>query len=79
MLAAGLVVDTVLGTVLVPLPRLVIPLELTRPAETAPDGTLVLAAWDPEAARLDDELAEEVTSSSTMKVLMPVLAFKVLT
>lgn len=79
MLAAGLVVDAVLAIVEVAPSLNWVPLELTKPLESAPDGTPELAmeagssdveAWDSEGAAVAEakELAAETTTSSTSKL-----------
>lgn len=85
-MATGLVDEATLAIVEVAAPKLVIPLEPTKPLDSAPADSLELAVgvarsdeetWDPEGVAMPEELAAEMTSSSTLKVTMAPTAFVV--
>lgn len=65
MLAVELVADAAVAIVEDAPPILATPLELTSPLDNAPAGTLVLPVG---AVSPDEELAAEITRSSTSKV-----------
>lgn len=75
-LATGLVDEATLAIVEVAASKLVIPLELTKPLDSAPADSLELAVGV-EGVAMPEELAAEMTSSSTLKVTIAPTAFVV--
>lgn len=75
-LATGLVDEATLAIVEVAASKLVIPLELTKPLDSAPADSLELAVGV-EGVAMPEELAAEMMSSSTLKVTIAPTAFVV--